>query len=146
MTESEELLAQADRLLRDGGSDARGWWPRTAAFLIRAALEEELRAFWDRAEPGTEDASMRAQLLVLAGMTRPGRETARDVAAAWHALSRACHHHPYELAPTAAELRTWHSAVSRLGAELQARGEAAATSDSTCWPAAGSVSFTKSRR
>jgi hypothetical protein len=118
VTESEDLLAQADLLLA-GGPDARGWWPRTAAFLIRAALELELRAFWDCTEPGTGEASMRAQLLVLATNSPPGAETARDVAATWHALSRACHHHPYELAPTAAELRTWHTAVTGLSGALQ---------------------------
>lgn len=122
MTEAEDLLAQADHLLVTGDPAARGWWPRTAAFLIRAALEEELRAFWDRTEPGTAEASMRAQLLVLATTAPPGAETARDAAATWHALSRACHHHPYELAPTAAELRTWHTAVSGLSAVLQAGG------------------------
>ncbi|RBY75814.1 hypothetical protein DQ238_18890 [Geodermatophilus sp. TF02-6] len=124
MTESEELLAQADQLLRHGSSDAGGWWPRTAAFLIRAALELELRAFWDRAEPGTEGAPMRAQLLVLATRTPPGAGTARDVAAAWHALSRACHHHPYELAPTAAELRAWHADVAGLSSALRVRNTA----------------------
>ena len=30
---------------------------------------------------------------------------------AWGALSRACHHHPYELAPTAGELSGWIEAV-----------------------------------
>jgi len=40
---------------------------------------------------------------------------------AWGSLSRACHHHPYELAPTTGELATWiviveqfaHSATTR---------------------------------
>ena len=125
MTESEELLSQADLLLRDGGPGVRGWWPRTAAFLIRAALELELRAFWGCTEPGTEEASMRAQLLVLVTTSPPGPEAARDVAAAWHALSRACHHHPYELAPTVAELRAWHTTVSGLSAVLQTSGTGA---------------------
>lgn len=119
MTESEDLLRQADVLLSDGVPDAGSWWPRTAAFLIRAALELELRAFWDREEPGTGDASMRAQLLVLQSKTPPGIEVARDTAAAWHVLSRACHHHAYELAPTIAELRSWHAAVLAIRAALR---------------------------
>jgi hypothetical protein len=86
VSEAEDLLAQADHLLVTGDPAARGWWPRTAAFLVRAALEEELRAFWDRTEPGTAEASMRAQLLVLATTAPPGAETARDAAATWHAL------------------------------------------------------------
>jgi L-arabinose isomerase len=33
---------------------------------------------------------------------------------AWLGLAGAAHHHAYELAPTAAELRTWHSEVTQL--------------------------------
>jgi hypothetical protein len=29
----------------------------------------------------------------------------------WHTLSRAAHHHAYELSPTGTELRSWHRAV-----------------------------------
>jgi hypothetical protein len=35
-------------------------------------------------------------------------------------LPGAAHHHAYELAPTAAELRTWHSEVTQLAALLHA--------------------------
>ena len=37
---------------------------------------------------------------------------------AWTGLSRAGHHHAYELAPTAAELRSWHAAVIQLARDL----------------------------
>jgi L-arabinose isomerase len=40
---------------------------------------------------------------------------------AWLGLAGAAHHHAYELAPTAAELRRWHSSVGRLGELLQRR-------------------------
>jgi hypothetical protein len=40
-------------------------------------------------------------------------ELAGRVHHAWHALSSACHQHPYELAPTAAELNDWISVVQR---------------------------------
>ena len=33
---------------------------------------------------------------------------------AWSALSRACHHHAYELAPTAGELQSWFLVVREL--------------------------------
>lgn len=42
-------------------------------------------------------------------------ERTRD---AWTGLSRAAHHHAYELAPTAAELRDWHATVSQLTHDL----------------------------
>ena len=41
-------------------------------------------------------------------------ELAARAGHAWSALSRACHHHPYELAPTAAELRAWFAVVEDL--------------------------------
>jgi len=33
---------------------------------------------------------------------------------AWSALRRACHHHAYDLAPTAGELRGWITVVDEL--------------------------------
>lgn len=39
---------------------------------------------------------------------------------AWLGLAGAAHHHAYELAPTAAELRTWHTKVSELASLLAA--------------------------
>ena len=39
-------------------------------------------------------------------------------AAAWSVLSRACHHHPYELAPTANELRDVLDIAHRFAAEV----------------------------
>jgi hypothetical protein len=33
----------------------------------------------------------------------------------WGALSRACHHHPYELAPTVEELAAWIGVVEDFG-------------------------------
>ena len=34
-------------------------------------------------------------------------------------LSRACHHHPYELAPTAGELATWIEVVEEFGRQRE---------------------------
>ena len=39
---------------------------------------------------------------------------AEQVAYVWAALSRACHYHPYELAPTGAELTGWIADVESL--------------------------------
>jgi hypothetical protein len=122
---TEDLLTHADRMLRDDTSRTGGWWPRTVTFLLRGALEEDLTAFWIRTRPGTERASMRAQMHVLLEEDPPGTEVGRDAAAAWNALSRACHHHAYELAPTAAELRTWHTTVLGIRTALRDAGAAA---------------------
>ena len=45
-------------------------------------------------------------------------ESAASTAAAWSDLSRACHHHPYELAPTANELRDVLDIAHRFAAEV----------------------------
>ena len=63
---------------------------------------------------------MRAQLLLLPEYAGP--DTARRAREAWTGLARAAHHHPYELAPTAAELRSWHTLVADLVAELAPSG------------------------
>jgi hypothetical protein len=45
---------------------------------------------------------------------------------AWLGLAGAAHHHAYELAPNASELRGWHTAVSQLAALLAAPNAPAA--------------------
>lgn len=64
--------------------------------------------------------SPRAQLLCLRAHLRDG-----DLAGAqhaWSALTRACHHHPYELAPVVGELEGWLTAVEiALAAVREAR-------------------------
>ena len=59
---------------------------------------------------------MRQQLLMLPLYTSD--EAASLAREAWLRLAGAAHHHAYELAPTAAELRGWHSSVERLGEML----------------------------
>ncbi|MET7373431.1 hypothetical protein [Micromonospora arida] len=97
-----------------------GWWPRACACLIRLALEGGVDAYWRRVKPTVAACRQgRAKQLMLRGRLGPGRETARRVAFAWATLSAATHHHCYEMAPTAAELRRLHTEVSALLARLQ---------------------------
>lgn len=113
-------LAVADRILKQPDLVEDGAWPRTCTWLIRLALEHGLDHFWAAHNPDIEKVkSRRAQLLALsrivdADLGRRGTEL-------WHALSRAAHHHAYELAPTGAELRTWHSEVLDLTRDLEQR-------------------------
>ena len=108
----DELLAEADRLLTTAVPGTHGRWPRACAWLIRLALEEALDGFWARVEPAAAECAMRPQLLLLPQYA--DEETALLARAAWTGLTRAAHHHPYELAPTTAELRRWHGVVSDL--------------------------------
>ena len=41
-------------------------------------------------------------------------EISEDAHSAWAALSRACHHHEYDLAPTTPEIELWISQVEQL--------------------------------
>lgn len=112
MTDAEVLLDTADRLLTEVVPGTTGLWPRTVALATRAALELELDAYWARVRPEVAAAPARAQLLLLTSYA--GADVARDATQAWHGLSRGSHHHAYELAPTAAELRDWLDTVRRL--------------------------------
>lgn len=93
--------------------DAVGVWPRAAAHLSRQALELALDHFWQACAPRIRDLSMRAQLVCLPGYLND-RVLAGRTSIAWAALSGACHHHAYELAPTELELQGWVEVVEDL--------------------------------
>lgn len=105
----DELLAQSDQLLSTVVKGTRGRWPRACAWLIRLALEQALDEYWSRALPEAVNCGVRPQLLILPQYA--GTSTAARAAEAWFGLARATHHHAYDLAPTAAELRRWHDLV-----------------------------------
>jgi hypothetical protein len=113
-----ELLAAAQQLIARRDASTAGVWPRTAAFLTRQALEDAVDARW-AADPVTApmcNASMWSQLTCLPAYL--DKQTAHQVAFAYAALTGACHYHPYELAPTAAELTSWISDAEVLVAQL----------------------------
>ncbi len=123
-----ELLDAADQLLRSPVPGLGNLWPRACALLIRTALELTLDQYWARVLPVAADCGMRQQLLLLPLYTTPGPASTDAASAvdavslareAWLGLAGAAHHHAYELAPNAFELRGWHTAVSQL-AELLA--------------------------
>ena len=113
---TRELLGEADRLLTTVVPGTRGRWPRACAWLIRLALEQTLDSYWSRVLPQAAECGMRPQLLLLPA--HAGSDIAERAREAWMGLARATHHHVYELAPTAAELRGWHRAVSQLADDL----------------------------
>jgi hypothetical protein len=119
------LLDAAERLLAPpepgAAGGTRGHWPRTCALLTRLALENALDEYWGRVLPSAAGCPMRVQLLLLPRYA--GREAATLARESWPGLSRAAHHHAYELAPTAGELRDWHAAVRRASAMLTAAGD-----------------------
>ncbi|TCK21368.1 hypothetical protein EV378_5350 [Pseudonocardia endophytica] len=111
MTSAAERLAVADRLLREPELVERAVWPRACTWLIRLAVEHAIDGYWTHHCPELVSTNRRAQLIVL-------RHREPDVgpitAELWSRLSGAAHHHAYELAPTADELRAWHGEATRV--------------------------------
>lgn len=115
---AHRYLDTADRLLREQVPGTAGLWPRTCAWLLRLALETAVRDFWSRRRPPVRAASMHAQILSLTYRDAVDEATEARVEHLWSCLSGACHYHPYELSPTAAELRRWHEDVSAVADTL----------------------------
>jgi hypothetical protein len=130
-----ELVAEARRYVRAGDPTAAdGSWARVAAYLARQALEETLQQLWLSGPEfaGVERSSCRSQLTclrqlavqheaesvgspesALAAAPWISAVAATEAGWTWRSLCRACHVHPYELPPTAAELSEWIDAVER---------------------------------
>ena len=111
--DSQAMVSAARDLLQRPDSRTAGIWPRATALLVRQALENALDDLWRRRAPGLEKCSMKAQLLCLPAFLRDDDLAAR-VSYAWTGLSRACHHHAYELPPAAVELSVWIETVDQL--------------------------------
>src|SRR5260370_20197491 len=117
----DELLAESDRLLSTVVPGTRGRWPRACAWLTRLALEQALDEYWSRVLPEAVNCGVRPQLLILPQYA--SASTAALATEAWFGLARAAHHHAYDLAPTAAELRRWHDLVRTVIAQLAITGQ-----------------------
>ena len=111
------VLTAAESLIKSPAGSSAGLWQRTAAALGRQAIEGALRQYWHLREPGLERCNTHAQLLCLV-VYFSDRGLARQTSATWAALSRACHHHPYELNPTADELRAWLASARAFANEV----------------------------
>jgi hypothetical protein len=107
-----ELLDGAEMILREPRYSIAGVWPRAVALLTRQAIEVAMMEFWMVRAPGLEWCTTHAQLLCLPDYVRDS-EIAESGSHAWNSLSRVCHHHPYELLPTAGELRVLLDAARR---------------------------------
>lgn len=105
-------LEHADRLLRESDPGTAGLWPRTAARLMRLALERATDRYWNGARPELLACPTTIRILMLERVL--GRTGARGAYLVWSRLSDATHPHPYELAPTVGELRHWHDEVAHL--------------------------------
>jgi len=107
-----DVLAMARQVLDRASPDTAGLWPRAAALLGRQALEMAVDDYWRTRHLPLDSCPTFAQLICLREYLGDD-DLAGGVHHAWNALSRACHQHPYELPPTAAELNDWIAVVSR---------------------------------
>jgi len=115
----QEILAAARQLLDRPDSGTSGVWSRAAALLGRQAFELGLDDHWRSRGVPLASLATRPQLICVASYL-PNRDIAARATHAWSALSRACHHHPYELAPNPGELRAWLVAVDEVLAAMAA--------------------------
>ncbi len=86
---------------------------RAAALLARTALEGIVDERLTHLGPGLSECSMRVRLICL--RTLVDADEGAKAAWAYGGLSSACHHHAYELAPTATEVEYLIDAVAGLG-------------------------------
>jgi hypothetical protein len=114
VSDTQATLQLARDLLNRADPSTAGLWPRAAALLIRQALEEAVDSYWTARQLPLDSLPTQAQLVCLRMMTADGTASAQ-LHETWGALSRACHHHPYELSPTAAELADWIDVVEDFG-------------------------------
>ncbi len=115
MTDRAALLDFADEVL-DGKIALGVRGPRTAAVLARLAFENWLNALSTAWAPvGDNRPTTNSKLVVLSALR--GVDLGERATRVWHGLSRACHHHAYELQPSAAEVRRLVAEVRQLAAD-----------------------------
>ena len=114
---STPYRAAADQLLTRVVAGTRGTWPRACAWLLRLELEAALDTFWARVRPDIGDTqAQRPKLLMLTAYA--GADVGRRASYLWWALSRAGHHHRYELGITVTELLRLRDELERLTGQL----------------------------
>ena len=119
-----EVLDLAGHLLARADPLTAGLWPRASALLAARRCESTLARLWVRRQLDLQGCSMRAQLICLRTYLGDADLAAR-AGHAWSALSRASHHHAYELAPTATELQRLARGRRRADSASRLTGEPA---------------------
>jgi hypothetical protein len=100
-SDATRLLEQADRILSGAVALPRGRGARIAAVLARSAVEDIVANLCTSHGVDASASSMRVKLATLVAVDEP---QAGELSMAWWALSRACHQHAYEIAPSHSEV------------------------------------------
>jgi hypothetical protein len=111
MSDRAALLDYAEQIL-DGRVALGSRSARVAALLARSAFEDWLdeQNRWATTLPTRPTTASK----LVALCTGDDRDVAHRAMRAWDGLSRACHHHSYELQPSPAEVRHLVAAVRTL--------------------------------
>ena len=99
--DAARLLGIADRILSGELALPRGTAVRIAAVLARSVLEDLVVDECGARGVDVSETSMRVKLATLTALSVP---KAGELAMIWWTLSRACHQHAYEIAPSAGEI------------------------------------------
>lgn len=110
MSDSTELVNQASEVL----AHATAYSNRAACWIARAALESVVDDLLTARERSAPDATMRSKLTVLQIAYEHEPDVAARAEYAWNGLSRVCHHHAFELTPSATEARHLVRLVAQL--------------------------------
>ncbi len=108
-----ELLRSASGLLDRPDAATEGLWARSAALVIRQALEAAMAEVLTDRAPGAQSATFAAQLVVLPEVLGD-EELGRRVGWTWAALTEACHADGLRLPPTVEQLRGMRDVTERL--------------------------------
>lgn len=101
MSTATQLLEQASSVLEEATAHSN----RAACWIARAALESAVDDLLASKQRSVPDATMRSKLTVLQVAFGHEGDIPTRAEYAWNGLSRACHHHAFELSPTATEVR-----------------------------------------
>lgn len=110
MNDSANLLGQASEVL----ARTTAYSNRAACWIARAALESVVDDLLTARQRSAPNATMRSKLTVLQIAYEQEPDVAVRAEYAWNGLSRICHHHAFELTPSATEVRHLVQLVERL--------------------------------
>lgn len=121
MSTPAALLEQASAVLLE----ASPYSNRAACWIARAALEDAVDDLLASRQRSVPKATMRSKLTLLQVGFGQDDEVPARAEYAWSGLTQACHHHAFELAPSAAEVR---HLIELVGALIERSAQRAAPS------------------
>jgi hypothetical protein len=121
VTGSAALLEQASTVLAEATANSN----RAACWIARAALESAVDDLINARHRSAPDATMRSKLTVLQVAYEQDSDVAVRAEYAWNGLSQTCHHHAFQLGPTATEVHHLIQLVATLIREEPKRSRGA---------------------